>query len=93
MDKHPNGETRIAELPTSRSKNGELDENSGLSGPHIVVIGASHAGVAFVDKVRKNGFVGRLTVFDRQVGGPMERPPLSKVFCWAEVSWLSQSLC
>ena len=80
MDKHPNGETRIAELPTSRSKNDGLDENSGLSGPHIVVIGASHAGVAFVDKVRKNGFVGRLTVFDRQVGGPMERPPLSKGF-------------
>ena len=80
MDKHPNGETRLAELSTSRSKNGELDENSGLSGPHIVVIGASHAGVAFVDKVRKNGFVGRLTVFDRQVGGPMERPPLSKGF-------------
>ena len=44
-----------------------------------MVIGASHAGVAFVDKVRKNGFVGRLTVFDRQVGG-MERPPLSKRF-------------
>ena len=80
MDKHPNGETRLTELPTSRSENGELDENSGLSGPHIVVIGASHAGVAFVDKVRKNGFVGRLTVFDRQVGGPMERPPLSKGF-------------
>ena len=80
MDKHPNGETRLVELPTSRSKNGELDENSELSGPHIVVIGASHAGVAFVDKVRKNGFVGRLTVFDRQVGGPMERPPLSKGF-------------
>ena len=80
MDKHPNGETRLAEHPTSRSKHGELDENSGLSGPHIVVIGASHAGVAFVDKVRKNGFVGRLTVFDRQVGGPMERPPLSKGF-------------
>ena len=45
-----------------------------------MVIGASHAGVAFVDKVRKNGFGGRLTVFDRQVGGPMERPPLSKGF-------------
>ena len=80
MDKHPNGETRIAELSISGSKTGELDENSGLSGPHIVVIGASHAGVAFVDKVRKNGFGGRLTVFDRQVGGPMERPPLSKGF-------------
>ena len=43
MDKHPNGETRITEMPNPRSKNGELDENSGLSGPHIVVIGTSHA--------------------------------------------------
>ena len=80
MDKHPNGETRVAELPTSRSKNGELDENSGLSGPHIVVVGASHAGVAFVDKVRKTGFVGRLTVFDREVGGPLEGQPRAKGF-------------
>ena len=80
MDKHPNGETRISELPNSSSKAQGLIENGELSGPHIVVIGASHAGVAFVDKVRKNGFGGRLTVFDRQVGGPMERPPLSKAF-------------
>ena len=48
--------------------------------------------MSFVDKVRKNGFVGRLTVFDRQVGGPMERPPLSKGFYWVEVRPLSQSL-
>ena len=80
MDKHPNGETRISEFSSTRSKTQGLSENGELSGPHIVVIGASHAGVAFVDKVRKNGFGGRLTVFDRQVGGPMERPPLSKAF-------------
>ena len=68
------GEVSSGILPRNPLENGEL------SGPHIVVIGASHAGVAFVDKVRKNGFGGRLTVFDRQVGGPMERPPLSKAF-------------
>ena len=80
MNKHPDGETRVSESPNSRSKTQGLSDNDELAGPHIVVIGASHAGVAFVDKVRKNGFGGRLTVFDRQVGGPMERPPLSKAF-------------
>ena len=46
----------------------------------ILVIGASHAGVSFADHMRKNGFDGSLTLIDRQKGGPMERPPLSKEF-------------
>ena len=46
----------------------------------IVVVGASHAGISFVDNIRKNGFGGRITLVDRQKGGPMERPPLSKQF-------------
>ena len=46
----------------------------------IVVIGASHAGISFIDNIRKNGFGGRVTLVDRQKGGPMERPPLSKQF-------------
>ena len=44
------------------------------------MVGASHAGVSFVDHMRKNGFDGSLTLIDRQKGGPMERPPLSKEF-------------
>ena len=47
---------------------------------HIVVVGASHAGISFADQIRKNGFSGTLTVIDRQKGGPVERPPLSKGF-------------
>ena len=46
----------------------------------ILVIGASHAGISFVDQMRKYGFDGSLTLIDRQKGGPMERPPLSKAF-------------
>ncbi len=46
----------------------------------IVVVGASHAGISFIDHIRKNGFGGRIALVDRQKGGPMERPPLSKQF-------------
>ena len=46
----------------------------------IVVIGASHAGVSFVDAMRSNGFNGSLMLIDRQTGTPLERPPLSKAF-------------
>ena len=46
----------------------------------IVVVGASHAGISFIDQIRKNGFGGRIALVDRQKGGPMERPPLSKQF-------------
>jgi len=46
----------------------------------IIVIGASHAGIAFVDAMRRNGFDGELCLIDSQPGQPMERPPLSKAF-------------
>ena len=46
----------------------------------VVVIGASHAGVGFVDAMRRRGFSGELALIDRQAGLPMERPPLSKGF-------------
>lgn len=46
----------------------------------VVVIGASHAGISFADHMRKNEFRGSLIIIDRQKGGPMERPPLSKAF-------------
>jgi NADPH-dependent 2,4-dienoyl-CoA reductase/sulfur reductase-like enzyme len=80
MDSHPENESRLAGTSVPLKK---LDENSvaaGLTGPHVIIVGASHAGIAFGDKLRKNGFDGQITMFDRQVGGPMERPPLSKGF-------------
>ena len=46
----------------------------------IVIIGASHAGVSFVDAMRTNGFAGSLMLIDSQTGTPMERPPLSKSY-------------
>ena len=46
----------------------------------MVVVGASHAGINFADKMRKSGFEGNITILDRQSGGQMERPPLSKAF-------------
>jgi NADPH-dependent 2,4-dienoyl-CoA reductase/sulfur reductase-like enzyme len=46
----------------------------------IIVIGASHAGIAFTDAMRRNGFTGALTLIDRLDGVPLERPPLSKAF-------------
>jgi len=46
----------------------------------IIVIGASHAGIAFADAMRRHGFAGPLTLIDRLDGPPLERPPLSKAF-------------
>jgi NADPH-dependent 2,4-dienoyl-CoA reductase/sulfur reductase-like enzyme/phenylpropionate dioxygenase-like ring-hydroxylating dioxygenase large terminal subunit len=57
-----------------------ITEKPALTGYNVVVVGASHAGINFADKMRKNGFEGNLTILDRQSGGPMERPPLSKAF-------------
>ncbi len=60
--------------------NSKVDGKIESSDIRIVVIGASHAGISFADQIRKYGFVGSLTLIDRQKGGPMERPPLSKAF-------------
>ena len=49
----------------------------------VIVIGASHAGVAFVDCMRRHGFAGELTMIERLPGLPLERPPLSKTFILA----------
>ncbi len=50
----------------------------------VIVVGAGHAGVAFADAMRRNGFAGELTMIDRLAGLPLERPPLSKAFLLAE---------
>ena len=62
-------------LPLSSGING-----GGRSLDSVVVIGASHAGVACVEALRRNGFAGRLTLIDSGADLPMERPPLSKAF-------------
>lgn len=45
---------------------------------HVVVIGASLAGLAAVDGMRRSGFDGRITVVDSADSLPPDRPPLSK---------------
>ena len=45
---------------------------------HIVIVGASHGGVAAAEQLRKQGFGGHISLLDRQKGMPVERPPLSK---------------
>ena len=60
--------------------NSEVNGKIKSSDTRILVVGASHAGISFVDQMRKYGFTGSLTLIDRQKGGPMERPPLSKAF-------------
>ena len=47
---------------------------------HIVIIGASHAGISCAEQLRTLGFAGAITLVDRQTGAPLERPPLSKSY-------------
>ena len=58
----------------------DAKNSDSATGYNVVVVGASHAGINFADKMRKSGFEGNITILDRQSGGPMERPPLSKAF-------------
>ncbi len=45
-----------------------------------VVIGASHAGVNFAFSLRKEGWEGTITLFDKDPEIPYHRPPLSKAY-------------
>ena len=49
----------------------------------IIIIGASHGGIACAERLRKLGFDGKITLIDRLAGLPLERPPLSKQFLLA----------
>ena len=46
----------------------------------IIIIGASHSGIACAEKLRQLGFGGAITMIDKSDGLPVERPPLSKHF-------------
>ena len=45
---------------------------------HIAVVGASAAGVAVVESLRKEGFPDRITLIGDETDLPYDRPPLSK---------------
>ncbi len=50
----------------------------------IIIIGASHAGLACAERLRHHGFSGKITIFDREKGLPLQRPPLSKTYLSAQ---------
>ena len=47
---------------------------------HVAVVGASLAGLRFVEALRREGFEGRITVIGAEDALPYDRPPLSKQF-------------
>lgn len=47
---------------------------------HVAVVGASLAGLRFVEALRREGFEGRITVIGAEDELPYDRPPLSKQF-------------
>jgi NADPH-dependent 2,4-dienoyl-CoA reductase/sulfur reductase-like enzyme len=50
----------------------------GAIDPHIVVVGAGHAGGRAVEALRAAGFAGQITLIGEEDYPPYERPPLSK---------------
>ena len=51
---------------------------------NYVVIGASHAGLSFAEKMRQQGNEDPITIIDKLAGYPLQRPPLSKAYLSAE---------
>jgi NADPH-dependent 2,4-dienoyl-CoA reductase/sulfur reductase-like enzyme len=47
---------------------------------HIVVVGASLAGLRIVEAIRREGYAGRITVIGAEDELPYDRPPLSKQY-------------
>tara|TARA_B100000575_G_scaffold293829_1_gene306611 strand:+ start:3929 stop:5164 length:1236 start_codon:yes stop_codon:yes gene_type:complete len=53
---------------------------------HIVIIGASHAGLSCAERLRTGGFDGQITILERDPGLPLQRPPLSKTYLKADLT-------
>ena len=51
-----------------------------MSVEHLVVVGASLAGLRAVEAARKTGFEGAITLIGAETHLPYDRPPLSKAF-------------
>ena len=64
--------------------NGYIDLPDEEDMSRIIIIGASHAGLACAERLRHHGFAGKITIFDREEGLPLQRPPLSKTYLSAE---------
>lgn len=57
---------------------------SAPAAPHVVVVGAGHAGVQVTDSLRHEGYDGRITLIDKAPVLPYQRPPLSKDYVATE---------
>ena len=51
---------------------------STFSKPHVVIVGAGHAGGRAAEALRGAGYKGRVTLIGSESYPPYERPPLSK---------------
>ncbi|HWC35441.1 MAG TPA: FAD-dependent oxidoreductase [Mycobacteriales bacterium] len=51
--------------------------------PHLVIVGASLAGVRAAESARRSGFGGAITLLGAEAHPPYDRPPLSKEFLTA----------
>ena len=60
---------------------------------HIVIIGASHAGLSCAERLRTGGFDGQITILERDPGLPLQRPPLSKTYLKADLCRWGRGLC
>ncbi|HEU5483840.1 MAG TPA: FAD-dependent oxidoreductase [Microlunatus sp.] len=59
---------------------------------HVVVVGASLAGLSTVRALRSQGFAGQVTVIGDELHRPYDRPPLSKEFLASITDQLELSL-
>jgi 3-phenylpropionate/trans-cinnamate dioxygenase ferredoxin reductase subunit len=59
---------------------------------HVVIVGASLAGLRAAESLRREGFSGRLTLVGDEPYEPYDRPPLSKQALMGRVSPESTAL-
>ncbi len=59
---------------------------------HVVVVGASLAGLRAIEALRREGFTGRLSLVGAEAAEPYDRPPLSKAYLAGEVDRASLAL-
>ncbi len=54
--------------------------------PHVVIVGAGHAGGTAASELRRAGFAGPITLIGDEPIPPYERPPLSKAWLKGEIN-------
>jgi NADPH-dependent 2,4-dienoyl-CoA reductase/sulfur reductase-like enzyme len=67
-------------LPTAAARRRHRATLSAVADQHLVVVGASLAGLRAVDGARRAGFTGPVTLIGAEPHLPYDRPPLSKAF-------------